>query len=359
MAVGALVLVAAVVIGVVLRDDSKESAGGDASTPDTEVPLETDPVVESSPPTSIPASTSTSASSPTSTSTSSPAPTSTTSVVDATPVTVDLEADAPQLEPTQILSYPIAPPGDLFPTAYATTAPGDRIVVLDDVTGVVRFVDGTTLAELAQFPTDIPTIGSPSFVFRGEILVGPDDVLYVDEGSGEPGTWIVAYVLRGDRYVEVARVEHPSDGSRVRMFRSGVGFAPESLLMPYLGLDGEPSGATVDIDDVVVLHDRTDVYTVTRAGATWRVQYLYPPDSGLPDTDICILCASASLGPGESVVVLNQSPTPDGDLQRKVTVLSDTVVTYNSDWDYVGPLGGKLLFARLDQDSIDIGTVEI
>ena len=129
--------------------------------------------------------------------------------------------------------------------------------------------------------------------------------------------------------------------------------------MPYLGPDGEPSGATLDIDDLVVLHDSSDVYTVSRAGNTWSVTYLYPPNSGLPDTDVCFLCASASLGPGESVVVVNQSPTPDGDLQRKVTVLSDTVVTYNSDWEYVGALGAKLLFARLDQDSIDIGTVEI
>jgi hypothetical protein len=273
-------------------------------------------------------------------------------------VTIDLAQPLPQLEPTQILSYPIAPPGDLFPTAYATTAPGDRIVVLDDVIGIVRFIDGTTLTELAQYPTDIPTIGSQSYVVAGVVLVGPDDVLYVEEGSAEPNISIVAYGLSGDRYVELARAEHSSD-AKVRLFRFGVGIGPDPLLMPYLGADGRPSGATLDIDDLVVLHDSSDVYTVTRAEKTWKVTYVFPPDSGIPDSDVCVLCASASLGPGNTVVALNHSPTPDGDLLGVVTVLSDTVVTYGSDWEYIGVLGGKMLFDRLDQDSIDIGTVEI
>lgn len=231
-------------------------------------------------------------------------------------------------------------------------------MVLDDVTGIVRFVDGTTLTELAQYPTDIPTIGSQSFVVAGEILVGPDDVLYVEEGSAEPTISIVAYGLSGDRYVELSRVEHAAD-ARVRLFRSGVGLGPDPLLMPYLGADGRPSGATMDIDDLVVLHDSSDVYTVTRANKSWKLTYLYPPDSGLPHSDICVLCASASLGPGRTVVALNHSPTPDGDLQGVITLLADTVVTYDNDWQYIGALGGKLLFDRLDQDSIDIGTVEI
>ncbi|MEP7203653.1 MAG: hypothetical protein ABI894_13650 [Ilumatobacteraceae bacterium] len=271
-------------------------------------------------------------------------------------ITIDLAANVPQLEPTQILSYPIAPPGDLFPTAYARTAPGDRIVVLDDVTGVIRFVDGTTLQEIAEYPTDVPTIGSPSFVARS-ILVGPDDVLYVSEGSADPGLWIVAYGRRDGRYVEMARTQHAVD-ARVRLLRTGVGIG-DPPLMPYLGADGQPSGAMLDLDDLVVTHDKSDVYTIMRAGHSWTVTYLYPPDSGLPDSDTCILCATASLGPGKTVVLLNHSPTTDGDLQGKVTILSDTVATYDSDWDYIGSLGDKMLFERLDQDSIDIGTVAI
>ena len=59
------------------------------------------------------------------------------------------------------------------------------------------------------------------------------------------------------------------------------------------------------------------------------------------------------------MVLTTKSPTVDGDLQTKVSVLSDQVATYDTDWDYIGVLNGQLLFERLDQDSIDLGTVEL
>ena len=54
-----------------------------------------------------------------------------------------------------------------------------------------------------------------------------------------------------------------------------------------------------------------------------------------------------------------RAPTTGGDLQTKLTLLSDTVVTHDTDWGYIGTLDGKMLFDRLDQDSIDIGAIEI
>ena len=87
--------------------------------------------------------------------------------------------------------------------------------------------------------------------------------------------------------------------------------------------------------------------------------YVIPTDAGLPSSDACVICPGAYLGPNTTVVLVTRSPTTGGDLQTKVTVLSDTVVTYNIDWDYIGTLDGKMLFDRLDQDSIDIGTIEI
>jgi hypothetical protein len=102
-----------------------------------------------------------------------------------------------------------------------------------------------------------------------------------------------------------------------------------------------------------------DAYTFERAGHAWNVRYIVPNDVGLPDSDSCVLCPGAYLGPNSTVVLVVKSPTTDGDLQTKLTLLSDAVVTYNIDWDYIGTLDGKMLFDRLDQDSIDIGTVQV
>jgi hypothetical protein len=66
-----------------------------------------------------------------------------------------------------------------------------------------------------------------------------------------------------------------------------------------------------------------------------------------------------ALGPDRSVVLTTKSPTVDGDLETKLSVLSDDVATYDTQWDYIGVLNGQLLFDRLDQDSIDIGTADV
>jgi hypothetical protein len=353
----AVVLIVGVIVGIgALRDDRGGTSAGDASTT---VPATTS---EST----VPAST---AAATTIAPTTTPAPTTpATSATFPTPEpisgTVDLTAAVETLEPQQIATFPIAPPGDLFPTAYATTAPNNRIAILDDVTGVVRFIDGTTRMDIAQYPTTIPTIGSQSFV-AGYFFVGPDDVLYVNEISqndadGHPE--MVAYARSADSYKEVARFSHGVGDSTLVLGRSGISIIGlADPIMPYVGVDGQPSGATLDLDQLNVTPTGKDAYTFERAGQSWNVTYTIPTDAGLPtDTDGCVICPNAYLGPNSTVVLAVKSPTTDGDLQTKLTVLSDTVVTYDTDWDYIGTLDdGKMLFDRLDQDSIDIGTVEV
>jgi hypothetical protein len=349
----AVVLIVGAIIGIgKLRDDDAGTPTGDASTT---VPPGTTETVSTTTPTETIATT------PITSPTSSSSTATPTTLANPSPIssTVDLTASVETLEPEQIATFPIAPPGDLFPTAYATTAPGDRIAILDDVTGVVRFIDGTTRVDIAQFPTSIPTIGSQSFV-AGYFFVGPDDVFYVNESGADGLPSMVAYARSGDTYGEVARVTHGIGDSTLTLGRSGVSVVGVAdPIMPYVGVDGLPSGATLDVDQLTVTSEIKDVYTVHRAGHTWSVTYVIPTDAGLPDSDTCVLCPSAFLGPNSTVVLVNRSPTTGGDLQTKLTVLSDTVVTYNTDWDYIGTINGKMLFDRLDQDSIDIGAVEI
>jgi hypothetical protein len=336
-----------------LRDDDSASTGD----PSTTIPAATTETSASTTPTETIAITpitspASSSSAATSTTLPNPAPIS---------ATVDLSAPVETLQPEQIATFPIAPPGDLFPTAYATTAPNNRIAILDDVTGVVRFIDGTTRMDIAQYPTSIPTIGSQAFV-AGYFFVGPDDVFYLNESSGaaDGHPAMVAYARSGDTYGEVARVSHGVGDSTLVLGRTGVSVVGVAdPIMPYVGVDGQPSGATLDVDQLTITSEIKDVYTVHRAGHTWSVTYVIPADAGLPDSDTCVLCPSAFLGPNGTVVLVNRSPTTDGDLQTKLTILSDMVVTYNTDWNYIGTLDGKMLFDRLDQDSIDIGSIEI
>ena len=346
----AVALSAALVVGVVIAVIAIQS------DPDAE-PVASAPSGTAGT-TSTTTSTSTSSSS-TSTSTATTLASTSTSVPPEAPIaaTVDLAAAVPRLEPQLIASYPIVAPGDLFPTAYATTASGDRLVLLDAVTGVVRFIDGKGM-EITQYPTAVPTIGAQVFI-AGFFAVGPDDILYVSEaGTDTPA--IVAYGRTGDSYVEVASVSHGVGDGIFELDRAGVMVLGETEpVMKYVGVDGQPSGATVDVDDLVFSSEPDNVYSVQRGGHTWTVTYVFPPDSGLPPSDRCALCASAFRGPRDTVVLVNKSPAAGGDLQTKLTLLSDQVSTYDVDWEYIGLLGTKMIFARLDQDSIDLGSIEM
>ena len=347
VALSAVLVVAVVIAVIAIQSDPDEPT---ASTPAeiTDTTSTSTPATSASTSTSIPTSTTTS----TSPSTSVPREA-------AVVVPVDLAAAVPRLEPQLIASYPIVAPGDLFPTARATTASGDRLVVFDAVTGVVRFVDGATGMDIAQYPTPLPTIGS-EVIIAGFFAAGPDDILYINEGRFDGSSTVVAYGRTGDAYIEVARGAHPIGDQHFELGRAGVtALGKTEPVMTYVGVDGQPSGATIDVDDLVFSSEPNNVYLVQRGGHTWVVTYVFPPDSGLPPSDRCAFCASAFRGPGETVVLVNKSPAAGGDLQTKLTVLSDQINTYDVEWDYIGVLGTKMVFARLDQDSIDLGAIEI
>jgi hypothetical protein len=281
-----------------------------------------------------------------------------TSIAAPRTVTIDLTATLPRLEPHQIASFPIVAPGDLFPTAYATPAPNNRIAILDDVTGVLRFIDGTTRMDITQYRTPVPTIGSQSFI-SGFVGVGPDDVLYVNEGSSG-GTSLAAYARKGDTYDEVARVGNDNDNAALMLGPAGVVATGVTLpVLAYVGTDGRPSGATLEVDALTTTAGPANTYSIDRSGTVWNVTYVLPADTGLPPSEKCSLCAVGALGPDRSVVLTTKSPTVDGDLQTKLSVLSDDAATYDTQWDYIGVLNGQLLFDRLDQDSIDIGTADV
>jgi len=290
--------------------------------------------------------------------TSPPATSAVTSVPAPRAVTIDLTAALPRLEPHQIASFPIVAPGDLLPTAYATPAPNNRIAILDDVTGVLRFIDGTTRMDITQYKTPVPTIGSQTFI-SGFVAVGPDDVLYVNEGSAG-ATSVAAYGRRGDKYEELSRVDNNAANAPLMLGPVGVmASGVTEPLMKYVGTDGRPSGATLDLDDLTTTVGPDNTYSVDRSGAVWNVKYVVPADTGVPPSDTCSLCATGYLGPNGTVVLTTKSPTVDGDLQTKLSVLSDQAATYDTEWDYIGVLNGQLLFDRLDQDSIDIGTADV
>ncbi len=175
---------------------------------------------------------------------------------------------------------------------------------------------------------------------------------------------MVAYARTGDSYKEVARVEHGYLDGQLALAATGVATIgqPDTPFMPYVDMHGQPSGATMDDDRLSLSppRDSSQIYTVQRADRTWTVNYEFPPDAGLPTSETaCVLCATAQLGPGDTTVLVVKSPTADGDLQNKLSLLSDQVTTYDTDWDYLGVLGGEMLFDRLDQDSITFGTVDV
>ena len=335
-------LVEALVVAVNTRrnfDDSKSVSSAPTTDAPTTAPTMSEPIAEST--TVVPTSAATA--------TTVPVPRD---------VTIDLTASLPRLEPHQIASFPIVAPGDLLPTAYATPAPDNRIAILDDVTGVLRFIDGTTRMDITQYGTPVPKIGSQSFI-SGFVAVGPDDVLYVNEGSAG-ATSLAAYARTGDKYLEVGRVNNDTGNVPLMLGPTGVvAMGTPTPLMPYVAADGQPSGATVDVDELATTAGPDNTYSVDRSGTIWNVRYVLPADTGLPPSDTCTLCASGHLGPQGTVVLTTKSPTVDGDLQTKLSVLSDQVATYDTDWDYIGVLNGQLLFDRLDQDSIDLGTVDL
>ena len=325
-------------------------------------PTTTGPSTDTNPPTTTApvttAATTATTALPTTTTTALPTTVLPTTVATAAPapVTIDLAAPVGRIVPAVIASFPISPPGDLFPTAFATPAGPRRFAVLDDVTGQLRFVDAATAAVLATYSTPVPVIGDQIFI-GGLVAVGPDDVLYVEQSDSGGQGQLVAYAPRSGSYVEVARVADPaSPAVTLQLGRTGVvdSGSPGSPLLAYVGVDGKPSGAIVS-ESGYTLHAEGDHYRVERDNRSWAVAFTLPPESGMPTPAVCPLCLPSAAGPHGSVVLFNHAPGPGGDVLTKLTVLSDTITTYDTDWSYVGVLGDAMLFSKLTQSVIEIG----
>ena len=292
-------------------------------------------------------------------------PPPTTAVPDFTGVTtIDLGQPAPPLQPTTIASYPQTPPGDLFGTSAAAVAPGNRVAVLDLATGELRFLDATTGAELSRFTVMMPTMPQSAYLSR-LTFVGPDDVLYLaDLGSGgnTNESAFVAYAPNGDSYVEVARVPFGFGDAPISLAPTGIAFGgdPAHPIMPFVGLDGQASGATLDIDQITRGCAPGDIFTFERQGRSWEITYVQHPDvEPLRDACVQLDAPEFAAGPTGTVVVSYWVPKPDGDVQQRFTILGDDITSYDSDWQYIGATSDALVFAHSDQDSIDIGTVTI
>jgi hypothetical protein len=267
------------------------------------------------------------------------------------PVTViDLSQPSPQLEPTIIARYPQANGGSEGARYHVMAAGTDRVAVLDTAGNTVRFLDAATGAELAVHAVD----RNPDIV-RGPVFVGPDDVLYISSGvfSGPPG--FAGYALTNDTYREVATAQHGVGDSVITLGAYGITVAgTDDPLMPYVGVDGVPSGATLDITALSWNLDR-DTLRVRRGDSSWTVTYV--ANSCLASSGGSATCLLVQPGPGDSVV-LTDHPFNGTPLATRLTVLQTTPSSWDTDWQMVGAVGNSLLLTRTTNEQIEIGIID-
>jgi RNA polymerase sigma-70 factor, ECF subfamily len=182
--------------------------------------------------------------------------------------------------------------------------------------------------------------------------------IYV-ELSNERATQLLAKLPDAQR---AALVLHHVDGlsvAEVAVFHLGRHGINETA-MPYVGADGQPSGATLDLDDVVSMCTGDGIGTYTRLGRSWSVKVVYPADvppaSGCDHMDPV---PNWERGPKGTVVLVRHAPQPSGDILQGVSILGDNITSYDTDWNYVGSTDDALIFSKLDQDSIDIARLQI
>ena len=116
--------------------------------------------------------------------------------------------------------------------------------------------------------------------------------------------------------------------------------------MPFVGADGQPSGATLDIQPL-----RYDAEgRLGRGESVWELTY----PGGL-----CEGCSSTMFGPGTSIVRVDGIPGSSPSAYRLTLLDGQRVSMWDSDWFYVGPLEDSLLVQRFVGDTLEIGIVSL
>ena len=211
----------------------------------------------------------------------------------------------------------------------------DQIAVLDAVHGVVEFIDTDTGETVRTHTLPLAPDARPCCW----MFVGPDDVLYINQvESGVPE--FVAYAPTDAGYREVARTMHGTGDSPLMLGATGItGLGSDPPEMPFVGVDGQPSGATLPIEPFRFSPTGDEI---GRGESAWKLSYI---------GERCEGCGSLRPGPDDSVVVT------DG--VRLVVLDGPAMREWDSAWCYVGPTTDALVMDRIVGDQIEVGIVPL
>ena len=212
-----------------------------------------------------------------------------------------------------------------------TAAGPDRFLVLDVPPRTLEFRSADTGRVLTTYRLD--RSGEAGRIAFG-LLVGPDDVVYINGGANTAPEY-AAYALVDGTYREVFRQPHGVGDSLLILGIDGIAVGnPQETLVPYVGRDGHPSGAKVDVAPL----SATPV--------------IYVADSC--DTSQCSRIAP---GPGTSIVAIH--PLSDSTNRVRLTVAGGSVTSWDTDWTYAGPVGKNLLVYRWTSTTTEVGLVRL
>lgn len=225
-------------------------------------------------------------------------------------------------------------------TGFVLAAPaGDRVLIVDTAVATASFLDAETFVTIAEWP--IPDAAA----WENRLLwVGPDDVIY----HSTSGARVVAYAAVDGVYLEVASVAHGIGDSWIGLGRAGISTAEPATdpIMAYVGIDGLPSGATLNVDPPAFTVDGTEV-RIARGDRTWNLHAT--GGDCLPDGGS--VCIDVEPGPNGTVVLSHDRPG----LLDRITVFGEQTTQWDTDWLYVGPLDESLLLIRHHDDgSVDL-----
>ena len=263
---------------------------------------------------------------------------------DALTIVIDLTRNAPRLEPRVVASRPWSTT-DFMTSVVVAVGAANQIAVLDTVDGVVEFIDAASGEVVRQEELLLAPDARPW------MFLGPDDVLYVNHVDVEHNRpEFVAFAPTDTGYREVARTMHGIGDSTLMLGMSGItGLVGDPPVVPFVGVDGQPSGATLAIEPFRFAPGGAEEW-IARGNSAWKLSYIGQPCEG---------CQSLQPGPGETAVV-TEPLVDDGSPHTRIALLDKTSMReWDSTWGYLGPIEGGFVVARIVDDRIEIGVVDI